>query len=72
MWNSGMMLRHLSAGVSASVLPICLAEAQIFACASGTILGRDVVPEVCRISAMSSCWAGPGCAAVPFNSDDSV
>ena len=33
---------------------MCAAEAATFDCSSGTILGRDVVPEVCRISATSS------------------
>ena len=39
------------------------AEAQMLACASGTIFGREVVPEVCRMSATSSGSAGPGRAA---------
>ena len=30
------------------------ADAQMFFCANGTIFGRDVVPEVCSTSAMSS------------------
>ena len=34
------------------------AEAQMLRCDSGTIFGRDVVPEVCRTSAMSSGSAG--------------
>ena len=39
------------------------ADAQMFLCASGTILGRDVVPDVCSTSAMSSGVAGaPACA----------
>src|ERR671925_608098 len=46
-WNSGMMLRQMSWGVSDSVATMCRAEAHTLACASGTILGRDVVPEVC-------------------------
>ena len=37
-----------------------LAEAQILAPVSGTIFGREVVPEVCRMSATSSGSAGPG------------
>ena len=65
MWNSGMMLRHASSGVSASTPPMCFADAQTLACVSGTIFGRDVVPEVCSISATSAASAGPGVAAIP-------
>ncbi len=59
MWNSGITLRQRSCGVSASVAAMCRAEAAMLDCSSGTTLGRDVVPEVCRISATSS---GPGVA----------
>ena len=65
MWNSGMMLRHTSSGVSASVVAMWCAEAVTLRWVSGTIFGRDVVPEVCSTSAMSSACAVPGCAAVP-------
>ena len=34
-------------------------------CRSGTIFGRDVVPDVCSTSATSSASAAPGCAAAP-------
>ena len=47
------------------------AEVQILRWVSGTIFGREVVPEVCRMSAMSS---GPGAAvtaaAAPSPSDN--
>jgi hypothetical protein len=49
-----MMLRQTSSGVRRSVLRICVAEAVMFTCRSGTIFGRDVVPEVCNTSATSS------------------
>ena len=39
------------------------AEAQTFDCFSGTIFGREVVPDVCSTSAMSSACAGPPVAA---------
>ena len=35
-------------------------------CASGTIFGREVVPEVWRMSATSPGSAGPGRAAAPI------
>ena len=39
----------------ASLTPAMLrADAQTLRCASGTIFGRDVVPDVCSTSAMSS------------------
>jgi len=46
-----MMFRPRSDGVRATVSRTLQAEAQMLACVSGTIFGRDVVPEVCRISA---------------------
>ena len=46
MWNSGMMFRPRSPGVKPSVRAMCWAEAQRLACDSGTIFGREVVPEV--------------------------
>ena len=54
MWKSGITFRQRSSGVSASAAPMCRAEAAMFACVSGTIFGREVVPEVCRISATRS------------------
>ena len=45
---------------------MCSAEAHRLRCDSGTILGREVVPEVCSTSAMSSGSAmPPRAAAVP-------
>ena len=68
MWKSGMMFRQLSRGVSASVSRMFFAEAAMFAPESGTIFGRDVVPEVWSTSAMSPGSAGPGCDALPMAS----
>src|SRR5208337_2155008 len=65
MWNSGMMLRQTSSGVSARIAPTLQADAVTLMCRSGTIFGRDVVPEVCSTSATSSAAASPGRAAVP-------
>ncbi len=63
MWNSGMMFKPQSAAVRFSVLRTLTAEAHTFLFVSGTILGREVVPEVCRIKARSSASEKPGCAA---------
>ncbi len=63
MWNSGMMLRPRSLAVKPSEARMLAAEAQTLDCFSGTILGRDVVPDVCSTSAMSSGCAGPEFAA---------
>ena len=41
MWNSGMMLRQRSAGVSSSVVAMLWAEAKRFDCDSGTIVDSD-------------------------------
>ena len=49
-----MTERQRSAGVSFSVWAMFQPEAQRFFWLSGTILGRDVVPEVCSTSATSS------------------
>ena len=38
---------------------MCLAEAVILTCDSGTIFGREVVPEVCKTNAISSGSAMP-------------
>ena len=48
-----------------------LAEVQMLACVSGTIFGREVVPEVWRMSATSSACAGPGRAAAPIAEPES-
>ena len=54
MWKSGMMLRQRSPGSSEIQSAMLRAEAQRLAPVSGTILGRDVVPEVWSTSAASS------------------
>ena len=53
-WNSGMMLSPRSAGVRLRMSRMWPAEAQTLRCDSGTILGREVVPEVCSTRATSS------------------
>ena len=53
MWNSGMMFRPRSAGVNCSVVRMLRAEAARLPTLSGTILGREVVPEVCSTMPMS-------------------
>ena len=55
MWNRGMTLRHRSAVVSARDAAILLADAVKLAAVSGTIFGREVVPDVCRISQRHLC-----------------
>ena len=65
MWNRGMMLRQRSSSVSASVLPILPADAVTLRWDSGTIFGREVVPEVCSTSAMSPASAKPPWAGLP-------
>ena len=50
---------------------MCSADAATLDCNSGTILGRDVVPDVCNISAMSSA-VGALVAGVAEISDDNV
>ena len=54
MWKSGMMLRQRSPGSSESQSAMLPADAQRLAPESGTIFGRDVVPEVCSTRAVSS------------------
>ena len=54
MWNSGMMLRQVSAGLNARAAAMCRAEAARLPLVNGTILGRAVVPEVCSTKAGSS------------------
>ena len=61
MWNSGITCSSRSCCVSLSVALMLRADAHTFLWVSGTILGREVVPEVCRIKAMSSV-----CAIPPF------
>jgi hypothetical protein len=60
MWNSGMTSRQRSRGVKAKVPAMLRAEAVRLCWRSGTILGRDVVPEVWSTSATSS---ESGCGA---------
>ena len=63
-----MMLRQRSAGPSARVVAMWPAEATRLPWVSGTILGREVVPEVWRTSAVSSGRARlvtAGCLASP-------
>ena len=57
------MLRQRSLGVSPSVSRMFFAEAAMFAPDSGTIFGREVVPEVWRTSAMSSGSRQSRCAS---------
>ena len=57
MWNRGMMFRPTSAAVNCRVLRILEAEANRLPTDSGTILGREVVPEVC--STMPTSEASP-------------
>src|SRR5271165_741660 len=71
MWNSGMMLRPRSAAAKARLAAMLPADFVTLACDSGTIFGRDVVPEVWRISATSSAAARPGRAAAPFTAPES-
>src|SRR5580704_6675951 len=60
-WNSGRTFRQRSASLSASAATALKAEVQILTCVSGTIFGRDVVPDVNKNSAVV-----PG----PTGSDD--
>ena len=53
MWNSGMMLRPMSPGASCKVSRMFFAEATRLATESGTIFGRDVVPDVCSTMPVS-------------------
>ena len=49
-----MIFKQRSLASRASVAATLVAEAVTFWWLSGTIFGRDVVPEVCRINATSS------------------
>ena len=53
-WNSGITTIATSSEVRLYVSRIFLSEAARLPCVSGTPLGRLVVPEVCRNSAVSS------------------
>jgi hypothetical protein len=59
MWNSGMMFSPMSVGLNCSVRAMLAAEVHRLRCDSGTILGREVVPEVCSTIEMSPGWAWP-------------
>ena len=63
MWKSGMMFRPQSVGTNFSVARMCCAEAARLRCDSGTIFGREVVPEVCSTIDTSSGSAVPDAAA---------
>ena len=65
MWNSGMMLSPRSCAVKPRLSRMLRAEAQTLACVSGTIFGREVVPEVCSTSAISPACAGPDFSHAP-------
>ena len=54
MWNSGMMFRPQSFASKPRVSRMLRADAARLRCDSGTILGRDVVPEVCSTMDTSS------------------
>ena len=54
MWKSGITLRDRSSLVSASESAMLRAERARLRWRRGTILGRDVVPDVCNTRAMSS------------------
>jgi len=71
MWNKGITLSARSLAESSSVVAMLRAEAQMLAWASGTIFGREVVPEVCRMRATSPGSAGPGLPAAPAAAPDS-
>ena len=63
-WNKGITFKPRSEALNAVLFAMCWAEAQTLRCVSGTILGRDVVPEVCSTKATSSAYAMPAEAAV--------
>src|ERR1700722_15954282 len=66
MWNKGITLSARSLAESSSEAAMLRADVQMLACVRGTIFGREVVPEVCRMSATSSGSARPGLDAVPL------
>src|SRR3984885_3087680 len=70
-WNRGITLSALSLSKSSSEVAMLPAEVQILAWRSGTIFGREVVPDVCRMRATSCGSAGPGLAAAPVDEPDS-
>ena len=63
MWKSGMTVNERSAAVRCSDVAMFWAEAARFRWRSGTIFGRDVVPDVWSTSASSSAVSRAGWAA---------
>ena len=61
-----MTFKPLSLALNSVLCAICTAEAHTLRWVKGTILGREVVPEVCSTKATSSACAMPasraGCA----------
>ena len=57
-WNRGRTFSNRSCDPSANVAPTLWADRQTLACVSGTIFGRDVLPEVNKIKA----WSAPPAA----------
>jgi len=53
-----MIFRQRSSGVSLSEAQIFSAEQHKLCCVNGTILGREVVPEVYRTRAISPGFSG--------------
>ena len=59
MWKRGMIFKQRSFCDILSTLRMFSAELHIFLLVNGTILGREVVPEVCRTNATSLVLAHP-------------
>ena len=53
-WNRGSTLSNRSRDRSARLVPTLWADRQTLAWVSGTVLGRDVLPEVKRMNASSA------------------
>src|ERR1700733_13557318 len=66
MWNKGITLSARSLAESSSEAAMLRAEVQMLACVSGTIFGREVVPEVCKMRAVLLASAGPELDAAPL------
>jgi len=58
-----MMFSPQSLALNCKLWRMLRAEAHRLRCDSGTILGREVVPEVCSTIETSSAWASPPAAA---------
>src|ERR1700744_3798504 len=65
-WNNGITLSARSWAESSSEAAMLRAEVQMLAWRSGTIFGREVVPEVCKMRATSYGSAEPDLAAEPL------